>query len=173
MARRRDDTTSPLRGAIAAMTRDNIIGIDGGLPWHYSDDLKRFKQRTMGSAIIMGRVTWDSIGQRQLAGRRNIVISRSALPGVEHYNDIHQALDACLDQDLWVIGGGQIYRASMPWLNLLDITLVPDVIDRKAVVRFPEIDPRCWTVVEESILPGISGLTNTVYHRIDSDQAAE
>jgi dihydrofolate reductase len=167
--KQRLDMPSPLRGAIAAMTRDNIIGIDGGLPWRYSDDLKRFKQRTMGSAIIMGRVTWDSIGQRQLSGRRNIVISRSTLPDVEHYNDVHQAFDACQDQDLWVIGGGQIYRASMPWLNLLDITYVPDVIRRQDVIRFPRIDPSCWTAVEEQVLPGDSGLTNIIYHRSDSD----
>ena len=63
------------------MTRDRVIGVDGAMPWHYSEDLKRFKRRTMGCAILMGRVTWDSIGREELPGRRTLVISRSVVPG--------------------------------------------------------------------------------------------
>ena len=90
MANSRDMPT-PLRGAIVAMTRDNVIGLDGGLPWHYSENLKRFKRRTMGYAVVLGRVTWESIGRKALPGRRNIVISRSAVPGVECYHGIEIA----------------------------------------------------------------------------------
>ncbi len=158
------DKPTPLRGAIVAMTRDRVIGVDGKLPWHYSEDLKRFKRRTMGCVVIMGRVTWDSIGRKALPGRRNIVISRSAVAGVECYTDIEAALIACENEDIWIIGGSQIYHAAMPYLNLLDVTYVPDVVEREGVVRFPEIDLTCWRVVEESILPSDEGLSNIVYH---------
>ena len=157
--------SSPLRGAIVAMTRERVIGVDGGLPWHYSEDLKRFKRRTMGCAVVMGRVTWDSIGRKALPGRRNIVISRAGLSGVEHYGSVEQAIEACQDRDLWVIGGGQIYKAAMPYLNLLDVTWVPDNIELDDAVRFPQIDSSCWTAAEELALPCGKGLINVVYHQ--------
>ena len=161
MTEERGKLPTPLRGAIVAMTRDRVIGVDGGMPWHYSEDLKRFKRRTLGCAVIMGRVTWDAIGRKELPGRRNIVISRSVVAGVEHYGGIEQAMEACREQDLWVIGGEQIYRAAMEYLNLLDITWVPDVIERDDVARFPEIDLSCWRTVEESKVG--EGLVNVVY----------
>ena len=157
--------SSPLRGAIVAMTRERVIGVDGGLPWHYSEDLKRFKKRTMGCAVVMGRVTWDSIGRKALPGRRNIVISRAGVAGVECYGSVEQAIEACQDRDLWVIGGGQIYRAAMGYLNLLDVTWVPDNIEIDDAVRFPQIDSSCWTAAEELALPCGKGLINVVYHQ--------
>ncbi|MGI9317478.1 MAG: dihydrofolate reductase, partial [bacterium] len=120
---------SPLRGAFVAMNKDRVIGIDGSLPWHYSADLKRFKQRTMGSIIVMGRFTWESIGSKPLPGRRNIIVSRSGVDGVECHNTIDSVMTACEGQDIWFIGGGQIYRAALHLLNLLDVTLVPDKVE--------------------------------------------
>ena len=134
---------TPLRGAIVVMTEDespsgrHIIGVDGGLPWHYSADLKRFKKRTMGSVIIMGRVTWCSIGRKALPGRRNIVISRSKVADAEHYAGVEQALAAYPERRIWIIGGGQIYRAAMPYLNLLDVTFVPDLHHRRRCRPLP------------------------------------
>jgi len=110
---------SPLRGAIVAMTRDRVIGVDGKLPWHYPQDLRRFKQRTMNCAIIMGRVTWDSIDRNPLPGRRNIVISRSGVTGAECHPTIAAALNACAGIDTWFIGGAQIYQAAMPYIEVL------------------------------------------------------
>ena len=169
MTEARGKLPTPLRGAIVAMTRDRVIGVDGGMPWHYGEDLKRFKRRTLGCAVIMGRVTWDAIGRKELPGRRNIVISRSVVAGVEHYGGIEPAMEACREQDLWVIGGEQIYRVAMEYLNLLDITWVPDVIERDDVARFPEIDGGCWTAESELALPGNVGLTNIVYRRVGGD----
>ena len=157
---------SPLRGAIVAMTRDRVIGVNGGLPWHYSEDLKRFKRRTMGCAVIMGRVTWDSLERKALPGRRNIVVSRSEVAGVECYGGIERAIEACGKEDWWVIGGGQIYQAAMPYLNWLDVTFVPDVIEGEGVVRFPEIDLGCWEAGEETTVADESELFNIVYQRI-------
>lgn len=122
----------------------------------------------MGCAIIMGRITWDSIGRKELPGRRNIVISRSAVADVEHYDSIEKAIAACGDKDFWVIGGAQIYRIAMQHLNLLDITYVPDVIDHDNAVTFPIIDSSCWHRVKKRKLPGVN-LTTVIYHRIDSN----
>ncbi len=155
----------PLRGAIVAMTRDHVIGLDGRLPWHYSDDLRRFKRRTMGCAIIMGRKTWESIGSRALPGRRNIVVTRKGVRGVECHGSVGEALGACGEDDSWIIGGGQVYRSAMPLLNLLDVTWVPDRIGAPEAVTFPTIDPGLWRVSAEEPLEGDSGLLNTVYLR--------
>ena len=139
-------------GAIAAMTRDRVIGVENAIPWHYSEDFKRFKRVTLGGIIIMGRKTWESLGCRALPGRRNIVISRNRVAAIEHFASIEHALDACGDseQDIWIIGGGQIYRAAMPYCTLLDITTVPDRIESQGAIRFPSIDPDAW-VAGESI----------------------
>ena len=146
------------------MTEDRVIGLDGGIPWRYPEDLKRFKRITMNSAIIMGRLTWESIHCRALPGRRNIVISRNPVQAVEHYDDLHRALAACNDQDIWVIGGGQIYQAAFEWLTWLDITYVPDRIDRPDAVRFPVIDPKVWQVAETTRPEG-SELTHIIYRK--------
>jgi len=172
---KRDEVVAPppLRGAIVAMPEGrylhwgHIIGVDGKLPWHHGEDLKRFKRRTMGCAIIMGRVTWDSIGRKALPGRRNIVISRSVMPNVEHYNNIEQAINACESQDLWVIGGAQIYHMAEDYLNLLDITWVPniDVTGRDNSTQFPKFDLSDWYYGRKTKFPGDSQLKYTVYRR--------
>ena len=154
----------PLRGAIAAMTRDHVIGLDGKIPWHYSEDLQHFKQRTLDSAILMGRRTWESIHCRALPQRRNIVISRNRVDNVEHYDSIEKALDACTKWDTWIIGGGQIYREGLRWATLLDITYVPDIVRSKAAIRFPSIDSSEWEVVETVFLAN-TDLKNVIYRR--------
>ncbi len=146
------------------MTRDRVIGLDGGIPWRYPEDMKRFKRITMGAAIIMGRLTWESIDCKALPGRRNIVISRAPVKAVEHYDRIQLALAACVDRDIWVIGGGQIYEAALKWMTRLDITYVPDRIDRPDAVRFPFIDPHVWQAAETARSNG-SQLTYVVYVR--------
>ncbi|MGR3914663.1 MAG: dihydrofolate reductase [Gammaproteobacteria bacterium] len=173
------------------MTRDRIIGVDGRLPWHYREDMRRFKLRTMGCAVIMGRVTWDSLARKPLPGRRNIVLSRRAVAGAEQYDDIGAAVTACAGGDFWVIGGAEVYRGAMEWVDLLDVTTVPDLVESdpsfphavnvpskpgvfslmlsstvQNVVRFPKIDLSCWKIVEKQKLQGKAGLGNVVYRRI-------
>jgi dihydrofolate reductase len=160
--------SAPIRGAIAAMTRENVIGLDGKIPWHYSEDLKRFKQRTLKRTIIMGRLTWESIGCRELPDRRNIVISRSRVNGVEYFADVNQAINKYQSEDIWIIGGGQIYQAVFNWLTLLDITYVPDVIHSAHAIKFPTIDPQQWQSIQTTPLDN-SALVNVVYGRIDSE----
>ncbi len=132
-------------GAIAAMTEDRVIGLNNGIPWHYSEDFKRFKRVTLNATIIMGRKTWESIGSKPLPKRRNIVISRNKVEGIEHYRSIEQAIEACdSNQAIWLIGGGQIYTQGLAYCDHLDITLVPDKIDTAGAILFPELDSHSW-----------------------------
>ncbi|NKB76567.1 MAG: dihydrofolate reductase [Gammaproteobacteria bacterium] len=146
------------------MTRNNVIGLDKQLPWHYSEDLRRFKKRTLNSCVVMGRLTWESMGSKALPNRRNIVISRFGVEGAEHHRSIEQALSTCLNEHVWIIGGGQIYRAALDYLTILDITYVPDVINDGNAIRFPNIDDQIWQASEPQNLDH-SELVNIIYTR--------
>jgi dihydrofolate reductase len=110
---------------IAAIARNRGIGKDGGLPWHIPEDLRRFKKLTMGHAVLMGKRTWHSIG-RPLPGRRNVVLSRTSVDGVETYGSIDAALAALRGEErIFVIGGGKVYaqligRAEELYLTIVD-----------------------------------------------------
>ncbi len=105
-----------------------VIGADGTMAWDLPEDLAHFRATTMGAHVLMGRRTWDSLPERfrPLPGRTNWVASRSAstFPGAEGVTDV----DAFLadprwhHEDLWVIGGGQIYQAALPWLSRAVVT---------------------------------------------------
>lgn len=101
------------------------------MPWHLPADLAHFKCLTMGAPIVMGRVTYESIG-RPLPGRQNIVVSRNRgleLPGTRVVHDFREALMTHGDGPVFVIGGGQIYRQAMPLAQRLVITHVETTID--------------------------------------------
>ena len=109
---------------IAAIGPDRVIGREGALPWHISEDLKRFKRLTTGSAILMGRKTRESLG-RSLPHRRNVVLSRSPVPGVETHASVPEALAALKEEErVFVIGGGQAYAATIDIADELFLTLV-------------------------------------------------
>ncbi|GAB4184116.1 MAG: type 3 dihydrofolate reductase [Wenzhouxiangellaceae bacterium] len=120
----------------------------GDMPWHLPADLKHFKQVTMSKPIIMGRRTYESIG-RPLPGRRNIVISRQwskALDGIELVHSLDEAIQQCCDdEEVMIIGGGQIYAQALPLADTLWLTEVDCVPDGDT--WFPEIDPRQWREV--------------------------
>jgi len=130
-------------GAIVAMTEDRVIGKDGTLPWHYSADLKRFKRLTMGSTIIMGRKTWESLLKKPLPGRRNIVITRSDIPDVECFKNIEGALADCTG-DVWFIGGAQLFEHGLAYCDIIDITYVPDKVEGENIVRLDSIAWEEW-----------------------------
>ena len=161
-----------MRGAIVAIGEDEVIGVGGSLPWHYSEDLKRFKRVTLGAAVVMGRKTWESIGCKALPGRRNIVISRGEVPGVEHYPDVAEALRAAGDP-CWIIGGAEIYELTLPYCDTLDITRVPDRVDDPGAVRFPSIDPSLWRVAEDSPNANDPRLRHIVLERIDAPRSLD
>ncbi len=131
---------------IVAMARNHVIGKDGALPWHLSEDLKRFRSLTMGHPIIMGRKTYDSIG-RALPGRRNIVISRDTsltIDGVETAASLPDALQLTAGTEVvFVIGGQQIYQLALPVADRIELTLIDHDFDGD--VLFPEFDPAKWS----------------------------
>lgn len=130
---------------IVATARNRVIGKNGKMPWHLSADLKRFKTLTMGHPIIMGRKTFESIG-RTLPGRRNIVISRDAelsIEGAETATSFQSAISLCANADeVFVIGGQQIYLAALPFADRIELTEVD--LDVDGDVWFPEIDHHYW-----------------------------
>jgi dihydrofolate reductase len=162
---------------IVAMTRSRVIGKDGRIPWHDSDDLKHFKKATTGHAVIMGRKTFDSIG-RPLPGRRNIVITRNAetpkrrnaetdaaaipkpqspIPNppsaaLDYVHSLDEALELCRrrsEERAFIIGGGQIYKQALPLADELIVTWIdhPEVIGD---TFFPEWSAEEWESVAEA-----------------------
>ena len=127
---------------IAAIARNGVIGDRGRIPWHLSDDLKRFKRLTMGHPIIMGRKTYESIG-KPLPGRRNIVLTRGVpIAGVECFADLDSALKACGDATVFIIGGAEIYRTALPVADTLLLTHVNREVAGDA--QFPDYDRPLW-----------------------------
>ncbi|MDO5503907.1 MAG: dihydrofolate reductase [Actinomycetia bacterium] len=136
---------------IAAVARNGVIGANGDMPWRIPEDFAFFKRTTMGHPLVMGRATFDSIG-RPLPGRRSIVITRSRAwqhEGVEVAHSLDDALALAADGDggeeIFVAGGGQIYRAAMERADRLLITEVE--LEPEGEVTFPEIDPGSWIEV--------------------------
>jgi len=137
--------------SIIVAVSDNLgIGKDNDLLWHIPEDLKRFKKLTMGKTLIMGKKTWESLPRKPLPGRKNIVLTD--IPeecidcSVTAYS-IEDALNKCSkDEEIFIIGGGSVYRQFMPLADRLYITHVHK--KSSADVYFPKIDLRKWKVIE-------------------------
>jgi dihydrofolate reductase len=132
---------------MVAMADDRAIGGSNGLLWQLKDDLKLFKRHTQGHTVIMGRKTFESIG-RPLPNRRNIVISRTmqAMEGVEVFSDPDEALQSCTDaeeNEVFIIGGGEIYRQFLPMADHLYISHVRHQFP-EADTFFPEFKMEEW-----------------------------
>ena len=146
---------------IAALARNRVIGKDNRMPWHISDDLKRFKALTLGHTVLMGRKTFQSIG-KPLPGRDNIVITRSrafAAPGCRPVHSLAEALAAVRGADeVFVIGGAQIYALALPLADRLQLTEVDAAIDGDAY--FPGFERSAWREVrrESRTAEGPQGL---------------
>jgi len=112
---------------IVAASTNNVIGAQGELPWHLSSDLKRFKALTMGKPIVMGRLTFESIG-RPLPGRQNIVITRQSdyeADGCDVAQSIDAAIAAAGDaEEIMIIGGSHIYQEFLPRADRIYLTRV-------------------------------------------------
>jgi len=129
---------------IAAVGRNGVIGDGASMPWHLPDDLRYFKRRTMGHPMVMGRRTFDTMGV--LPGRRSIVITRQPdwhHAGVETAHSLAEALVlAGPGDEVFVVGGGEIYREAMPYAVRLLVTEVQQ--STEGSVTFPPIDPDVW-----------------------------
>jgi dihydrofolate reductase len=152
----------PILSMIAALARNNVIGLDNTLPWHLPEDLKHFRAITLGKPVIMGRKTWDSLPPkfRPLPGRRNIVISRNrklAIAGAEVVDSLAAAL-ALLDTDAEgiVIGGAELYRLALPLADRLYLTRIDAEFAGDAF--FPAIAPSEWIETERQTARSADGL---------------
>lgn len=146
---------------VAAVAHNRVIGRDGDLPWHLPGDLRRFKELTMGGSLVMGRKTYESIG-RPLPGRQTVVVTRQAdwsTEGVETAGSLEEALETAVEGDVFVVGGGEIYRRAMDVADALEITEVDG--EPEGDVYFPEITPD-WQVVHREPR---DGFTLTRYER--------
>jgi len=114
--------------AIVAHDPNLVIGKDGDLPWHYSEDLKYFKRVTMGHPLIMGRVVFEELGERPLPGRENIILSRSRnYDHVPTFSSFDDALEYVKDKEIvFLIGGGEIYDQFLDRCDKLFVTEIHD-----------------------------------------------
>lgn len=135
---------------IVASDQKGGIGRDGDLLFHISADLRRFKSLTSGYTVIMGRKTWESLPRRPLPGRRNIVITRDPdykADGAEVVASPQAAVEACSNEDVFIIGGGQIYSTFLPVADRIYLTRIEQTIPEADT--FIGIKPDDWTVESE------------------------
>ena len=114
---------------IAAIAHNRVIGKNGTLPWYIPEDLSRFKQLTSGHTVIMGRRTYDSL-DRPFPHRVNIVITSNVINGVKSYPSLEFALQALTNEkEVYVIGGGRLFKDALPLADELRLTLVDREVD--------------------------------------------
>ena len=137
---------------IVAVDKNNGIGRKGDQLAYISGDLKRFKALTTGHTIIMGRKTFEALPKGALPNRRNVVITRQKNYRPEKcdvYNSVEDALNNCTNQEeLFVIGGGEIYNTFLPLASKVYLTLIDHAFDG-ADTFFPELSKKDWKVIEE------------------------
>lgn len=130
---------------IVAASSNNVIGVQGELPWRLSADLQRFKALTMSKPVVMGRLTHESIG-RALPGRQNIVITRQqgyAADGCDVVQSTDAAVTAAADAaEIMIIGGGDIYRQFLPRAHRIYLTRVD--VELEGDAHFPSLDEADW-----------------------------
>jgi dihydrofolate reductase len=137
---------------VVAMDKNRAIGRAGALPWHLPDDLKHFKALTLGKTVLMGRKTFQSIG-RPLPKRRNVVLTKDPSFGAEGVEVVHSLDDALLlDEEIMVIGGGEVYALFLPLATHLHLTLVDTAIP-DADTFFPEWNPAQWRETHREFHP--------------------
>lgn len=171
-------------GIIAAVSSDNVIGVGKELPWWYPGDIRYFKERTMNCTVIMGRRTWESIGEKSLPNRNNIIISRElglGGPYIEptkteysliYAHSIQSAVEMTemFEDDIWFIGGYEIFKEGMKYANTMEITNVNEKIlmhdnKHKDLVFFPDIDYEEWKIIKIKEHPYDSSLTLQILKR--------
>lgn len=145
-----------LLSIVVAVAKDGAIGKGNDLLWHLPGDLKRFKALTTGHTILMGRKTFESLPNGPLPQRRNVVISRSlqSSDGVEVFASIDEALETLSENDdeVFVIGGGEIYRQTLERAQRIYLTEV-DATFPDAEVFFPKLESGEWKEVERTTFP--------------------
>ncbi len=139
---------------IAAAAENNALGKDNAMLWHLPDDFKRFKEITTGHHIIMGRKTFESF-PKLLPNRTHVIITRQkgyAPEGCIVVDSMENAIAACpKDEDIFIIGGGEIYNLGMPFADIIELTRVHGSFEADAF--FPEINRNQWELISEEYHP--------------------
>ena len=149
---------------LAAVARNGVIGVDGGLPWHLPDELQLFKELTLGHVLVMGRRTYESVG-RPLPGRTTVVVTRRPdrqSEGALRAGSDEEALATAreIDDEVFVVGGAQVYAEALPATDRLALTLVDAEPEGDTV--FPEVD---WSQWREVARLGGQGWEHVTYER--------
>ena len=130
---------------IVAMARNRTIGVNNTLPWRCPEDLKHFKTLTMGHHMIMGRMTFDSIG-KPLPGRTTVVVTRNTdleIAGCVIAHSLNDAIAACAgDEEIFIVGGAELYRQAVSVADTLYFTEIQQDVEGDA--HFPEFDYSAW-----------------------------
>jgi dihydrofolate reductase len=151
-------------GAIWAQAANGVIGREGRLPWHLPEDLRLFRETTLGATVVMGRRTWDSLpaAVRPLPGRRNVVLTTRAgwaAPGAVVAGSLEAALAGAAG-DVWVIGGASVYAAALPLADRLVVTELAEPFEGD--VRAPQIPPG-WALDGGAAPPWLESSTGLRY----------
>ena len=152
---------------IAALSKNQVIGRDNGIPWHYPADMKHFRRTTRGHPVVAGRKTYESFQIRPLPHRLNLVLTRNpayqADEGAIACQDLSQVLTIAQNhgaEKLFVLGGAEIYTLSLPLADEMILTHLPITVTGDAY--FPEWDRNEWDIDEEK---RESDLVFTTYRR--------
>lgn len=139
---------------VAAMSENKVIGHHNKLPWHIPEELQYFKQITLGKPVIMGRKTYESIGNKPLPNRLNIILSHSATfkaPGCQVVTSVDEALHAAQNFDeIMIIGGALIFEAFLEKATRIYLSVVHQVCEGDAY--FPQLDWEQWELIKEEKL---------------------
>jgi dihydrofolate reductase len=140
---------------IVAVSKNGVIGREGVLPWRLPSDLKWFKKHTMGKPVIMGRKTWDSLPRKPLPGRRNVVLTRNErfhCEGCEKASSVDDALkqaSVAQGDEVFVIGGGDIFRQFMGYADRIYLTEVDMNVSGDTI--FATLESQKWKLTFDEI----------------------
>lgn len=136
---------------LVAVSKNGVIGDKGAIPWHYPEDIQRFKRITMGYPVVMGRKTWESLPKKPLAGRPNIVLTKNGF--TDHrchiYDSLKRAIFDFRDKKIFVIGGAQIFERYMHFADVIDVTYIDK--EYEGDTYWPGIDLDKWFISKEKI----------------------
>jgi dihydrofolate reductase len=147
-------------GLIWAQSPSGVIGRAGAIPWRLPEDLARFKGLTMGHTVVMGRLTWESLpGKvRPLPGRRNVVVTRQADYMADGATVVGRLDEVPADDEMWVIGGGQIYTLALPIATRCEVTEVEVDLPREDDDVVAPVLDEAWVGLEGDWMASTSGL---------------
>ena len=161
---------------LAAMARGGVIGRDGRIPWRLPEDMVRFRELTMGHPVVMGRKTWETLPDRfrPLPGRGNVVVTRNpdwSTQGADRAGSIQDALELVASEpQVFVIGGGEIYTAALPYADELLLTEIDADVEGDTTFPAWERDEFEETSREQHVAEDGTPFAFVTYRRLTSDR---